>query len=100
MISSSSKMAYYIMMDYCMHLMALLDTKHDDSTTFHFGFNKIMELIVWNYLWLQLWKYVKKFIGSCDVYAWAKKTSSSLSWTLSTIVNPYIAIILNLYVLH
>jgi hypothetical protein len=45
MISSSSKMVYYIMMDYCMHLMDLLATKRDDSTTFHFGFNKIMELV-------------------------------------------------------
>jgi len=38
----------------------------------HFGFNKTMELMPQNYWWPQLSKYVKKFVGFCDVYAQTK----------------------------
>jgi hypothetical protein len=32
-----------------------------------------MELMFHDYWWLQLWKFVKEFLGSCDVCACAKK---------------------------
>jgi hypothetical protein len=47
----------------------VLQAKHDAPIVGHFGFNKLMELISWYYWWPQFWKYMKEFMGSCDVYA-------------------------------
>jgi hypothetical protein len=51
MKSLRSKMVYYVMMNFCMYLMALFDFKLNLNVPVvgHFGFNKTMELISLDY---------------------------------------------------
>jgi hypothetical protein len=56
----------------------ILQLKHDTLVVGHFGFNKTMELMSRNYWWPQLWKYVKDFIRSCDVYVQIKNSCHHL----------------------
>jgi hypothetical protein len=74
MLSSSFKMIY-IYHDGILYVLdgpvrlQVLRAKHDVLATCHFGFNNTMELVSRDYWWPQLWKYVKEFVGSCNVYA-------------------------------
>ncbi len=52
--------------------LQVLQARHDALAISHFGFNKTMELMSWNYWWPRLWKYLKEFVGSCNVCAWEK----------------------------
>ena len=52
--------------------LKVLQMGHDLLAVGHFGFNITMELISRDYWCLQMWKFVKKFIGSCYVCARAK----------------------------
>ncbi len=45
---------------------------HDTLVVGHFGLNETMELVSRDYWWPQLWKFMKEFLGSCDVCARAK----------------------------
>jgi hypothetical protein len=46
----------------------VFQSRHNDLAISHFGFNKAMELMFQNYWWPQLWKYVKEFVGSCNLF--------------------------------
>ncbi len=47
--------------------LQILQDKHNVLIACNFGFNKTMEFILGNYWWPHPWKYVKIFMGSCDV---------------------------------
>jgi hypothetical protein len=51
--------------------LQILQAKYNTLVVNH-GFNKTMELVSHDYWWLQLWKFVKEFVGLCDVFACAK----------------------------
>jgi hypothetical protein len=50
----------------------VFQAKHNTLVAGHFRFNKTMELMFCDYLRLQLWKFVKECVSSCDVCACAK----------------------------
>jgi hypothetical protein len=57
-----------------MYSMTMFDFKFSKSNMMflainHFQINKAMELMSQDYWWPQLWKYVKEFVESCDIYA-------------------------------
>jgi hypothetical protein len=52
--------------------LQVFQARHNTLVVGHFGFNGIMELVSLDYWWPQLWKFVKEFVGSCDVCACAK----------------------------
>jgi len=52
--------------------LQVLQARHDTLVISHFGFDKTMELVSYDYWWSQLWKFVKEFMSSCDVYAHVK----------------------------
>ncbi len=52
--------------------LQLLQVRHNVLAMGHFKFNKTIELMSCDYWWPQMWKYVKEFVGSCDVCVCAK----------------------------
>jgi hypothetical protein len=57
-----------------------------------------MELVFWDYLWPQLWKYVKEFVKSCDVCVWAKNLRHHLHGFLQPLLilaSPWSSISMN-----
>ena len=50
----------------------ILTECHDGSLAGHFGVTKTLELISRTYWWPQMWKLVKDFIKTCDIYARSK----------------------------
>ena len=45
---------------------------HDFPLVRHFGFNKTMKLIFWDFWWLQMWKTIEEFVIICDIYLRSK----------------------------
>jgi len=101
MKSLKSKMVYYVMMNFCMYLMALVNSKltwcsncrplwiqQDHGTSFF----RLLVAIA-----LELCE------GICGVM-WclctSKKSLSSLTWTPLVVTNPYMAMVLNLHELY
>ncbi len=52
--------------------LQVLQAKQKTLVVSYFAFNKTMELVSYDYWWLQLWKFVKEFVSSCDVCVRAK----------------------------
>ncbi len=75
--------------------LQVLQARHDTLVTSHFGFNKTMELMFRNYWWPQFWKYVKRFVGSCDVCARTKNPfhhPHGFFWLLLIHASPWFSI--------
>ena len=54
--------------------LKVLQICHDLLIAGHFGVNKTIKLVFRDYWWPQLWKFVKEYIQSCDIYSRAKMT--------------------------
>ena len=70
MMNLNSRTGYFIL--YIPPLptwVKIIQMHHDLPTAWYFGFNKTMELISWDFWWLQMWKHVKEFIQSCNTCA-------------------------------
>ncbi len=66
--------------------------RHDTLVVGCFGFNKTMELVSCDYWWPQLWKFVKEFVGSCDVCVRVKNLCHHLHGffqPLSILISPW-----------
>jgi hypothetical protein len=66
----------------------VLQAKHNTLIAGHFGFNKTMELVSGDYWWLQLWKFVKEFMGSCDTSIHARNPHHHLHGLLQPLSVP------------
>jgi hypothetical protein len=62
---------------------------HDALVIGHFGFNNTKELVFQDYWWPQLWKYVKKFVGSYDVCVQMKNPCHRSHGFLQPLPIPY-----------
>lgn len=52
--------------------LGVLQVRYDFPTTTYSGFNKMLELISWNFSWPQMWKTVEEFIFSWQIYSRSK----------------------------
>ena len=52
--------------------LSVLQARHDLPTVGHFGFNKTLELVSWDFWWPQMWKTIKEYVLSCDIYSCSK----------------------------
>ncbi len=48
--------------------LQVLHARNDALVTCYIEFNKTIDLMFQDYWWPQFWKYVKEFVGSCNVY--------------------------------
>jgi hypothetical protein len=68
--------------------LQLIQAKRDTLVVGYFGFNKTMELMFRDYWWPQLWKFMKEFVGSCDLCVHAKSPCHLLHGLLQPLSVP------------
>ncbi len=66
--------------------LQVLQARHNTLVASHFGFNKTMELMSCDYWWSQFWKFVKEFVGSCDICACTKNPHHHLHGPLEPLL--------------
>ena len=72
---SGLKTTFYILRNayiYNGSRLSVLQARHDLPTVEHFEFNKTLELVSWDFQWPQMWKTIKEYVLSCDIYSRSK----------------------------
>ena len=68
-------MGYYIILYHILYIpkgscrTRVLQNYHDDPHASHFGVTKTLEFLSRGFWWPQPWKFVNKFIKTCDIFA-------------------------------
>lgn len=50
---------------------------YDTKIVEHSRYQKTLELVFWNYWWSQIFRYIRQYISTCNLYLWTKQARSS-----------------------